>query len=334
MRFIAKSLLVIIFLGAAGTAWLWSEYQSEISNPIEVLGGRATYVIKPGDNLSKTAYRLAEQNIIRQPLVLIVYGRAEKLAGSIRAGEYEITSGLTIPELMERFVRGRVVQHSLALVEGWNFKQLLAVVAASPHLEHTLAGKSHEEVMSAIGHAGMHPEGRFFPDTYKFPSGTTDVGFLRRAYKVMDEFLEKEWQGRAPSLPYKSKDEALVMASIVEKETGVPEERGLIAGVFVRRLNKGMRLETDPTVIYGLGDAFDGNLRRSDLRRETPYNTYVRFGLPPTPIATPSAAAVQAAMHPLPTKALFFVAKGDGSHQFSATYAEHRKAVRKYQLRR
>jgi UPF0755 protein len=229
-------------------------------------------------------------------------------------------------------VNGEVVQHSLTIIEGWTFQQLLQAVRSHPMLTQTLADADPQAVMEALAEPGTHPEGWFYPDTYRFPRGTSDVEFLRRAYRVMQQRLAAEWEKRAEGLPLKSPYEALVLASLIERETAVAAERTRIAGVFVRRLRKGMRLQTDPTVIYGMGDAYEGRIRWRDLRTDTPYNTYTRHGLPPTPIAMPSGAAINAALNPADGKELYFVSRGDGSHHFSATLEEHNAAVRCYQL--
>jgi UPF0755 protein len=271
----------------------------------------------------------------RQRLYLSWYARLNGEGAALKAGEYSLTPGLRAIDLTALLASGHVVLHELRLLEGWTFAQALAAVRADPVLSRTLpeAGAA-EALMAALGQAGQHPEGLFHPDTYRFPRGTSDVEFLRRAYKTLDSVLAQEWAAREPGLPYASPQDALVMASIVERETGMVDERGAIAGVFVRRLQQGMRLQTDPSVIYGLGAAFDGNLRKRDLLADTPYNTYTRAGLPPTPICLPGRAALHAALHPAPGKTLYFVARGDGSHQFSETIAQHTAAVRKYQLRR
>ncbi len=240
---------------------------------------------------------------------------------------------MSAAEFMDQILSGKVIQYSITIVEGWNIYQLLDVLKADPHIKQTLQGLSHKQIMQRIGYPEMHPEGRFYPDTYHFPKGLTDVEFLQRAYGAMQQKLAAEWEKRAVGLPYKTPYEALIMASIVEKETGLPSERQAIAGVFVRRLEKRMRLQTDPTVIYGLLPNFDGNIRRRDLRRDTPYNTYRRRGLPPTPIAMPGGDAIHAALHPADGDKLYFVSRGDGSHHFSATLEEHNRAVIKYQLK-
>ena len=252
----------------------------------------------------------------------------------MRAGEYSIADGITADELLRQFTEGNSIQYSLTVIEGWTFRQMLAALARDPIIEHRLEGRTDAEIMAQLGYAGEHPEGRFFPDTYRFPRGTTDIDFLRRAYQVMQRHLEREWAQRQSDLPLKSPYEALILASIIEKETAVPAERNLISGVFVQRLRRNMRLQTDPTVIYGLGPEFDGDIRFRDLRRDTPYNTYLRAGLTPTPIALPGLDSIRAALHPEESGALYFVSRGDGTHKFSNTLEEHNAAVRKYQLNR
>jgi len=250
----------------------------------------------------------------------------------LKAGEYLFEPGISARGILGQVVAGRVVRYPVVLVEGWTFRQFLQALARTEKLAQTLTGQSSAQIMATLGYPDQHPEGRFFPDTYHFTAGDSDRTILMRAYQRMQQRLELEWSARAPDLPVRSAYDALILASIVEKETGKPEERPLIAGVFTNRLRRGMRLQTDPTVIYGLGDRFDGNLRRRDLERDNPYNTYTRAGLPPTPIAMPGAAALHAALHPADTRALYFVSRGDGSHVFSETLTEHNAAVIKYQL--
>src|SRR5690606_715707 len=235
---------------------------------------------------------------------------------------------------LDRLVAGRVMQHTLTIVEGWTLRQILDAVERHPMLVRTLDTTDPRRVMAAIGYPGHFAEGRFFPDTYHFPAGTTDVEFLRRAVDRMHAVLEEEWAQRDVGLPYASAYEALIVASLVERETAVPEEREQVAGVFVRRLQKNMKLQTDPTVIYALGEAFDGNIRRRELAIDSPFNTYRYAGLPPTPIGSPGRAAIRAALHPAPGEALYFVSRGDGTHEFTASLEKHNRAVRKYQLRR
>ena len=252
----------------------------------------------------------------------------------IKAGEYELLPGLMPEALFALFVSGKTVSYSITLIEGWSFRQMMAEIEAHPVLQQTLSGLSPEAIMQKLGHEDEHPEGRFFPDTYSFQRNTTDLELLRRAYDRMSRILQDAWAERDENIQLKSPYEALILASIVEKETGAASERAEISGVFSRRLRKGMKLQTDPTVIYGMGDRYKGNIRRKDLKEDTPYNTYVHTGLPPTPICMPGADAIAAAVKPKAGKSLYFVAKGDGSHQFSDTLRQHNNAVRKYQLKK
>lgn len=332
-RIVAGLFLVLLLALGAGALYVAGERRA-LDEPLAVGADGFDFVLSPGTSLNRAARDLAASGVLDRPRALVVYARWHGLAGNIKAGEYHVAPGTTPIGLLRQMVEGRVVQHAFTVVEGWTFAQLLEAIAADERFEHTLAGLAPDAVMARIGYAGVHPEGRFFADTYHFPRGTRDADFLRRAYRDMEAFLAETWADREEDLPLKSPDEALILASIVEKETGEAGERPRIAGVFVERLRKGMRLETDPTVIYGMGDDFDGNLRRRDLRTDTPYNTYTRKGLPPTPIAIPGPDAIRAALHPDADGALFFVSKGDGSHHFSATYEEHRQAVDRYQRRR
>ena len=291
------------------------------------------YELKSGSNLSRAIRDLANAGIINKPRYVRFSARLAGKATQIHAGEYIIKPGMSAQEFLDMLYSGKVVQYALTLVEGWNFTQLMDAVNSHPHLEHSLTGLSDSEIMQKLGYANEYPEGRFLPDTYHFPKGMSDVAFLQRAYKAMHALLEAEWQQREVGLPYNTAYEALIMASIVEKETGLPSERREIAGVFIRRLEKRMRLQTDPTVIYGMGERYKGNIRKRDLLRDTPYNTYTRSGLPPTPIAMPGKDAIYAALHPDESENLYFVARGDGSHHFSATLKEHNQAVIKYQLK-
>ncbi len=333
-RALLAGVVVVLLIVTAGAGWFVVEQHRALDEPLVVPRGGFDYVLPAGASLNGVVQDLAASGVLANPHALVMYARWHGRAGGIKAGEYRIETGTTAITLLDQLTAGRVVQHTLTLVEGWTFKQTMAAIAADDRLEHTLTGLAGDAIMARLGLPGQHPEGRFFADTYHFPRGTSDVAFLRRAHAAMAEYLALAWAGREPDLPLKSAQEALILASIVEKETGQAGERPRIAGVFVERLRKGMRLETDPTVIYGMGDGFDGNLRRRDLRADTPYNTYVHKGLPPTPIAMPSAAAIRAALHPRVDGALFFVAKGDGSHHFSATYEEHQQAVNRYQKRR
>ena len=334
LRRIAFLGFVLVAGGAAGGIWLVHTQQRAMERALRIGADPFVYTVRRGATIGTIARDLAAAGLLESALRLELQARWSGAASRIKAGEYAFEPGLTPIGLLDRLVAGTVVQHPFTIVEGWTFRDLRNRIAESGTLVRTLDGLSGEEVMRRLGLEGLHPEGRFFPDTYHFPRGATDMQLLRRASGAMSAYLASAWARRAADLPLSSPDEALVLASIVEKETGAAEERARIAGVFVSRLRRGMRLETDPTVIYGLGDAFDGNLRKADLKRDTPYNTYRRKGLPPTPIAIPSAAAIDAVAAPLEDGSLYFVAKGDGRHVFSTNYADHRKAVRRYQLRR
>lgn len=326
MKLLLIALVLTLGIGAYG-------YQRFATSAMQVPIGGMLYTLPPGSGLQRLGRGLTEQGLISHPAWFWILGYLEGNPRTLKAGEYAICPGSTPRDLLRQIEAGRVVQHALTLVEGWTFDKVMETIRGDDRLEPTLFGASPQEVMARLGVPEVHPEGRFFPDTYRFPRGTTDLKVLRRAYEAMREVVREEWAGRAPNLPFGSPDEAVTLASIVEKETALAAERPQIAGVFVRRLQKGMRLQTDPAVIYGLGENFDGNLRRSDLERDGPYNTYLRAGLPPTPIALPGRAALHATLHPEPGDALFFVARGDGTHAFSASLAEHNEAVRRFQLK-
>ena len=299
---------------------------------IPLASGPSVFLIRSGSNIKSISQELARQKIIDDPWLFILLAKLRGMETRVRAGEYQLEPGLTADELLEKFVQGNAIQYQLTIIEGWSFRQMLTAIAADPVIESTLQGKTDDEIMTLLGQPDQHPEGLFFPDTYRFPKGTSDLDFLRRAYQVMQNHLEREWSQRVPGLPLTSSYEALILASIIEKETGAGFERPLIAGVFVERLKRKMRLQTDPTIIYGLGPDFDGNIRRGDLKKDTPYNTYLRAGLTPTPIALPGLDSIRAALNPASTDALYFVSKGDGTHKFSATLEEHNAAVSRYQL--
>jgi UPF0755 protein len=276
---------------------------------------------------------LADAGVQAPPLLLYAWFRASGHSRAIQAGYYELDAGLTPRSLLDKLVRGEQALRSLTLIEGWNFRDMLKALRESPDLTHDLDGLTAEDIMARIGYPGRHPEGRFFPDTYRMVRGAPASTVLRQAAQAMEQRLALAWAQRAPDAQVRTPDEALILASIIEKETGVDSDRPLVGGVFNNRLRIGMRLQTDPTVIYGLGERFDGNLRRADLLLDTPYNSYTRAGLPPTPIAMPGWASLMAAVQPAQTTALYFVARGDGSSHFSATLAEHAAAVRQYQLK-
>lgn len=323
--------LALLLLAAVLIGWGW---QAQKAFSGQVLQPRAeSVIIEPGDSFSRVLAKLRAAGIDNgrdQQWQLLA--RQLDAAGKLKVGEYDLTQPLTVSELLLRMRNGKVVQHRLTIVEGWNIRQLRAALARATPLEQTTTELDDAALMAALGFEGQHPEGRFLPETYVYQRGDSDLDVLRRAHKAMAQALEQAWQGRAEGLPLDSPYELLTLASIIEKETGLAAERPQIAGVFIRRLKLGMRLQTDPTVIYGLGSAYDGNIRKVDLTTDTPYNTYTRSGLTPSPIAMPGRAALEAAAHPAEGDALYFVAIGDGSggHVFSATYAQHQVAVAGY----
>ena len=315
-------------------AWLLMDFKTFRQNPLSIPESGVALMVEPGSRLKSISAELKEKQVLEKPLYLVLLARYLGLDSRIQAGEFQLQPGITPEQLLHQLTNGKVIQHDLTLIEGEAFKEMMQRVSKDPVLVHTLEEFEGDVVMRAIGYPELHPEGRFMPETYYFPRGTTDVAFLQRAYLDMESFLQRSWQDRDADLPLKSPYEALILASIVEKETGVAEERPRIAGVFVRRLNKGMKLQTDPSVIYGMGDSYKGDIRFRDLREDTPYNTYTRFGLPPTPIAMPGEDAILAVLHPAAGKELYFVAIGDGSHHFSSTLKEHNRAVDRYQRKR
>jgi UPF0755 protein len=327
---VRRLLLVLLFLIAiaataegAGAWWL--------GQPLRTSGSSLELEIEPGTSPRGVAQAVVDAGVDTDARWLYYWFRLSQQDRQIRAGNYEITAGTTPRSLLQKLVRGEESLRALTIVEGWTFRQMRAQMGNNEFLKHDTAAMSEAEIMAALGKPGVAAEGRFFPDTYTFAKGSSELAVLRRALRSMERHLEEVWAQRTPDTPLKNVDEALILASIVEKETGRANDRGQIAGVFVNRLRIGMRLQTDPTVIYGLGEAFDGNLRRSDLQADTPWNTYTRAGLPPTPIALPGKASMMAAVRPDPTKAYYFVARGDGTSYFSATLDEHNRAVNRYQ---
>jgi len=329
VRKIAITGVIVLILATSLLVYQLVRFQFEI---IRINSAEQTFSIKSGSNIKSIAQNLSLEKIIDDPWLFILMARIKGVDTKVRAGEYRLQPEYTTADLLEAFTQGVSIQYSFTIIEGWTFRQMLKAMDKNPVLVKTLENKSNQEIMAALGHPEQHPEGQFFPDTYSFPKGTTDIAFLRRAYQLMQQHLSYQWENRAEDISVKSSYEALILASIVEKETGVAFERPLIAGVFTQRIKKNMRLQTDPTVIYGMGDDFDGDIRFRDLKKDTPYNTYMRKGLPPTPIALPGLDAIKAVLHPADTKALYFVSKGDGTHHFSETLEEHNQAVSKYQL--
>lgn len=326
LRIVSIALLVAA-LAAASLAWY-------ASRPLAFAGERADFTIARGSAMRAAAEAIAASGVELRPELFYWLARLTGHASRIKAGSYEIRRGITAWELVLKLSAGDVSQGELRLNEGWSFAQMRAAVEAHPDLEHQEPRLSDREILARIGATESHPEGLFFPDTYLFDRRSSDLDLYRRAYAEMKARLAAAWEKRVPGLPLATPYEALTLASIIEKETGRPEDRSVVASVFINRLRIGMRLQTDPTVIYGLGEAFDGNLRRRDLEQDTPYNTYTRAGLPPTPIALPGLAAIEAALNPAETEWFYFVARGDGSSAFSRTLTEHNRAVTEFQLRR
>ena len=327
LRWIAALLGGLLLAAAlmAGAAWWWLERPLPLAKP------EIERSIEPGMNPREVAQAWTGAGVQAPPWLLYEWFRWSGQARKIRAGSYGIETGTTPRQLLDKMVRGDELLESVRIIEGWTLRQMREALAAAPHLKPVTAAMSEPELMSALGAPGLPAEGRFFPDTYVYSRGVSDLTVMRRAHQALQRRLEAAWSERQADTPLKSPDQALILASIVEKETGREEDRGLVAGVFVNRLRIGMPLQTDPTVIYGLGARFDGNLRKRDLLADTPYNTYTRPGLPPTPIALPGAASLRAAVQPRKTRALYFVARGDGTSEFSETLADHNRAVNRYQ---
>lgn len=332
MRSAALRLIGLVALAAVSCGgWLWLDFEKAVNESLLKSGDRAVFVVRAGMTARTIAAEMAAQGLLKHPRYFVLHVYRSGVAARLKSGEYEIKPATTLAAFVDALAAGKVVQHPITILEGWNFTQLREALEGELAVVNTLKGLADGEVMARIGHSGEHPEGRFFPDTYHVTLRTSDVDLLKRAYDRMARTLDEIWKDRASDLPYASPYETLIMASIVERETAVAGERAMIAGVFLRRLKQGMKLQTDPTVIYGLGRDFDGNLRRKDLERDTAYNTYLRPGLPPTPIAMPGGASLRAALHPGDGEALYFVARGDGSHEFSVTLEQHNRAVARFQ---
>lgn len=329
-----RTLFVLTALIAGVLAWFgYARYSGFVDAPITGVEADASLVLQRGDSFAAMLTRLHATGADGgHDLEWRLLARQMGAAGHLQVGEYALPAGTTPRQLLQRMRDGKVVSHRFTIVEGWNLRELRAALAKAQPMVQDTAGLDDAALVAKLGHPGMHAEGRFLPETYLYTRGDSDLDLLRRAWAAMDTALDAAWDAREPGLPLQSKEDALILASIVEKETGVAEERPQIAGVFVRRLKLGMRLQTDPTVIYGMGERYAGNIRKTDLRADTAYNTYTRTGLPPTPIAMPGVAALQAATHPAPGDALYFVAIGDGSgrHVFTRSLTDHQSAVRDY----
>lgn len=332
-----RKLLVLLEAGVVlaglllGVAY-WQQ-NSALQQPLNLTQEKLLDV-PSGSSPTGVLNRLQAEGVIKDAFWLRLYWRFNLQGQSLHSGEYRMAPGMNAESLLDLWQKGEVVQYSITLVEGWTFRQVRAALAKQVKLEQTASDLSDTELMAKLGHPDVFPEGRFFPDTYRYVRGMSDVELLKQAYNRLDEVLQEEWEKRAADVPYTDPYQALIMASLVEKETGVQQERGQIAGVFVRRLQQGMLLQTDPTVIYGLGDRYNGKITRALLKEPTPYNTYVISGLPPTPISMVGREAIHAAMHPVAGNSLYFVARGDGSHVFSADLDAHNAAVKEFQLKR
>ena len=328
-KIIAGVLLTLIIV----SGWAWRDFKSALITPA-VAGKPVVIEINKGDSFNQIIDKLLAQNVDVKPLWFKVLAVSEKAVKKLKTGEYELATGLTLPEILAVFVQGKTKQYAITFPEGWSFKEILLEIKNNPNLEHVLEQVDYNALMFQMGADVKQPEGLFFPDTYFFEKHTTDIALLKRAYDKMQLVLKQEWQHKAEALPFTTPYEALILASIVEKETAVSTERPLIAGVFIRRLQTGMLLQTDPTVIYGMGDSYQGDIAYKDLKAATPYNTYVIKGLPPTPIAMPGRDAIYAVLHPHNSNSLYFVARGDGTHQFSATLKDHNLAVDNFQRKK
>jgi UPF0755 protein len=321
--------LTLLLMASAAAAVAWIGVRS-LDEPLR-LAAPLRFKVAPGASFARIAAELAAQGVVAHPRAWIVFARIRGLAPAVKAGEYEVQPGVTPRELLTKMVNGQVLLHSFTIVDGWRVQDMLGALRRNPDITVTLADTA-PDLMEKMGQPGIDPEGQFLPETYRFAGGTTDIELLRQAHAALSKELDSAWTDREPGLPLRDSRELLIMASIVEKESGLPQELRLIAGLYLHRLALGMRLQADPTVIYGLGDRYDGDIRTVDLRTDGPYNTYTRAGLPPTPIALAGAAVIRATARPEKTEAIYFVAspKDDGSHVFSSTLQQHNAAVAAY----
>jgi len=338
-----KLIAILIIIGSFVTAWYWHDYKTFLQTPILIVDknlsvdkqqAKTIFTIDKGTTVKQIAQSLQQQKIIEHPEYFRFYTRISKQAAKVKAGEYMLESGMTVVDVVNLFVSGKVNQYALTLVEGWTVKEAFEQVKNDANLIKTLDNEAMANLPKTLNSPYNNLEGLLYPDTYNFPKGTTDLQFIQRSYTQMQKILDQEWQNREPNLPLKTPYEALILASIVEKESGVSSERSKIAGVFIRRMNKNMRLQSDPTIIYGMGERYKGNIRRRDINEKTAYNTYQINRLPPTPIAIAGREAIHAVLHPDKGKSLYFVADGSGGHYFSNNLKEHNRAVRKYILKK
>ena len=330
LRALALSCVVLLGVAAGGVVWVGVR---SLDQPLR-LAAPLRFKVAPGASFARVVASLASQGLVPQPRAWVLYARWKRVASAVKAGEYEVQPGTTPRQLLAKMVNGQVLLHSFTIIDGWRVRDMLRALRQNPDVASTLPEGS-SDIMAKIGAPGVGPEGQFLPETYRFTSGTTDVELLRQAHAALRRELDADWSGRDPDLPLQNAEQLLIMASIVEKESGLPQELAKIAGLYLHRLAIGMRLQADPTVIYGMGDRYDGTIHAVDLRTDGPYNTYTRVGLPPTPIALAGVAALRATAHPEKTDAIYFVASGlgDGSHVFSATLQEHNAAVAQYLTR-
>jgi len=332
---LSKIFAIFLLIVSVAAFWLWSEYNNALTTPVVIEKSRMFEILR-GESFKKITNKLLEQEVAVKPLWFKFIARQKDVSHRLKAGEYELKVGMTMPEILVMLTEGKSRQYSITFPEGWSFKQIIRIIQNNKYLDKTLDSTDLKKIMTKMGSDYKHSEGMFFPETYYFEKNTSDLTLLKRAHGKMQKVLNQEWKNREKNLPIDSPYQTLILASIIERETGAKIERPEIAGVFTRRLKKGMRLQTDPTVIYGMGDNYKGNIRYKDLRQATPYNTYVIKGLPPTPIAMPGRAAIHAALHPNKGKSLYFVAKGDGTgtHYFSSSLKDHNNAVNKFQRKR
>ena len=324
MRRLVTLLIVFVLLATTALGYY-------VHHPLQLPVTPFEFDLKQGSSLKSVAREMKQAGLLGQDWPFVWLARLSGKSAQLKAGNYSLDHAISPQELLEVITKGEVTQRQVSIIEGWTFRQLRAALNASSDLAHDTLNLTDAEILQRIGATEAHPEGLFFPDTYYFAAGSSDLRIFKRAHQIMQQRLQEAWLARVPDLPLQTPYQALILASIVEKETGAPGDRAMIAGVFVNRLRKGILLQTDPTVIYGLGDTFDGNLRKRDLLADTAYNTYTRGGLTPTPIALPGMAALQATLHPAQTDALYFVSRGDGSSHFSGTLEQHNRAVNQYQ---
>jgi UPF0755 protein len=330
MSLVTKLSGIFILLLSFVVGWAWMDYQHSLTMPV-ISEQPVSFEIEKGDTFSQITKKLIENDVKIKSFWFKLLAYQKDMTHKLKTGEYQLKPGLTSSELLTMLVSGKSRQYTITFPEGFTFKQIRKQIKQSSKIKHTLDKLDDTAILAKLGSKENHPEGLFFPDTYHFDKNATDISLLQRAYRKMQQILSNEWQNKTSDLPLKTPYDALILASIVEKETGKASERQQIAGVFTRRLRKGMLLQTDPTVIYGMGENYKGNIRYKDLRTPTPYNTYVIKGLPPTPIAMPGKEAIHAALHPAAGNSLYFVSRGNGSHVFSATLKDHNNAVNTYQ---